>query len=195
MKKIMDIMMMVLLLLLMSFPFTGVNIHIFLGIMMIVCFIIHHYLNKNWYHNLFKGKKTKIKWLFIFINTLLIFNVILVALSGLTFAGYVPFIPYFLARKIHLVCSYWSYLLMGLHVGLHLQVMKYIKNKLIAYMLVILSVILLIKNQLFVYLFNLSDFLYISDQMNIFLYITEYFLMFMVFVFLMNEVVKEMKKG
>ncbi len=195
MKKIIDIMMMVLLLLLMAFPFTGVNIHIFLGIMMMICFIIHHYLNKNWYRHLFKGKQTKIKILFIFINTLLIFNVILVALSGLTLAGYVPFIPYFLARKIHLVCSYWSYLLMGLHVGLHLQVMKYIKNKLIAYMLVILSVILLIKNQLFVYLFNLSDFLYISDQMNIFIYIIEYFLMFMVFVFLMNEVVKEMKKG
>ena len=56
-RKVIDVGMMILLLLLMAFPFTGQDIHIFLGIIMIAFFIIHHYLNRRWYLSLFKGKK------------------------------------------------------------------------------------------------------------------------------------------
>ena len=68
---------------------------------MIVFFIIHHYLNRRWYLSLFKGKKTKIQILFITINSLLLISIFGVVLSGLTLAGYVPIMSYFLARKIH----------------------------------------------------------------------------------------------
>ena len=89
-RKVIDVGMMILLLLLMAFPFTGQDIHIFLGIIMIAFFIIHHYLNRRWYLSLFKGKKTKIQILFITINSLLLISIFGVALSGLTLAGYVP---------------------------------------------------------------------------------------------------------
>lgn len=194
MRKVIDILMMIVLLLVMAYPFTGQSIHIVLGIMMVVCFIIHHYLNRKWYMSLFKGKMTPIKALFIGINSLLLICVLAIALSGLTLAGYIPLMSYYLARKIHLVCSYWSYLLMGLHVGLHVRVNQLIKNKIVIYVLLILGVILFIKNQFIVYLFHLSDFLYVSDQMNIVLYIVEYFLIFILFVILMNEIIKELKK-
>lgn len=194
MKKIIDILMMILLLLVMAYPFTGQSIHIILGIMMVICFLIHHYLNRRWYLSLFKGKMTPVKALFIGINSLLLIFVLAISLSGLTLAGYVPFMSYFLARKIHLVCSYWSYLLMGLHVGLHVRVNQVIKNKIVVYALLILGVILFIKNQFIVYLFHLTDFLYVSDSMNIVLYIIEYFMIFILFVILMNEIMKEMKK-
>ena len=175
-RKVIDVGMMILLLLLMAFPFTGQDIHIFLGIIMIVFFIIHHYLNRRWYLSLFKGKKTKIQILFITINSLLLISIFGVVLSGLTLAGYVPIMSYFLARKMHLVCSYWSYLLMGLHVGLHLQVIK------------------MIKNQILIYLLNMSDFLYVSDQMNIVIYMFEYLMIFILFILFMNVIIKEMKK-
>ena len=97
-RKVIDVGMMILLLLLMAFPFTGQDIHIFLGIIMIVFFIIHHYLNRRWYLSLFKGKKTKIQILFITINSLLLISIFGVALSGLTLAGYVPIMSFFLAR-------------------------------------------------------------------------------------------------
>lgn len=194
MRKVIDILMMIVLLLVMAYPFTGQSIHIVLGIMMVVCFIIHHYLNRKWYMSLFKGKMTPIKALFIGINSLLLICVLAIALSGLTLAGYIPLMSYYLARKIHLVCSYWSYLLMGLHVGLHVRVNQLIKNKIVIYVLLILGVILFIKNQFIVYLFHLSDFLYVSDQMNIVLYIVEYFIIFILFVILMNEIIKELKK-
>ena len=194
MRKVIDVGMMILLLLLMAFPFTGQDIHIFLGIIMIVFFIIHHYLNRRWYLSLFKGKKTKIKMIFITINSLLLISISAVALSGLTLAEYVPFMSYFLARKIHLLCSYWSYLLMGLHVGLHLQVTKMIKNKLIVYGIMLIGIILFIKNQIMIYLLNMSDFLYVSDQMNMVIYMFEYLMIFILFVLLMNIIIKEMKK-
>ncbi len=194
MRKVIDVGMMILLLLLMTFPFTGQDIHIFLGIIMIVFFIIHHYLNRRWYLSLFKGKKTKIKMIFITINSLLLISILAVALSGLTLAGYVPFMSYFLARKIHLLCSYWSYLLMGLHVGLHLQVTKMIKNKLIVYGIMLIGIILFIKNQIMIYLLNMSVFLYVSDQMNMVIYMFEYLIIFILFVLLMNIIIKEMKK-
>lgn len=194
MRKIIDILMMILLLLVMAYPFTGQSIHIVLGIMMVVCFLIHHYLNRRWYLSLFKGKTTPVKALFIGINSLLLICVLAIALSGLTLAGYIPLMFYYLARKIHLVCSYWSYLLMGLHVGLHVRVNQLIKNKIVIYVLLILGVILFIKNQFIVYLFHLSDFLYVSDSMNIVLYIIEYFIIFILFMILMNEIMKEMRK-
>lgn len=194
MRKIIDILMMILLLLVMAYPFTGQSIHIVLGIMMVVCFLIHHYLNRRWYLSLFKGKTTPIKNLFIGINSLLLICVLAIALSGLTLAGYIPLMSYYLARKIHLVCSYWSYLLMGLHVGLHVRVNRLIKNKIVIYVLLILGVILFIKNQFIVYLFHLTDFLYVSDSMNIVLYIIEYFIIFILFVILMNEIMKELRK-
>lgn len=194
MSKIIDILMMILLLLVMAYPFTGQSIHIILGIMMVICFFVHHYLNRRWYLSLFKGKMTPIKALFIGINSLLLICVLAIALSGLTLADYIPLMSYYLARKIHLVCSYWSYLLMGLHVGLHVRVNQLIKNKIVVYVLLILGVILFIKNQFIVYLFHLTDFLYVSDSMNIVLYIIEYFIIFILFVILMNEVIKELRK-
>lgn len=190
MRKIIDILMMILLLLVMAYPFTGQSIHIILGIMMVICFLIHHYLNRRWYLSLFKGKTTPVKALFVGINSLLLVCVLAIALSGLALAGYIPLMSYYLARKIHLVCSYWSYLLMGLHVGLHVRVNQLIKNKIVVYVLLILGVILFIKNQFIVYLFHLSDFLYVSDSMNIVLYIIEYFIIFILFMILMNEVIK-----
>ena len=83
---------------------------------------------------------------------------------------------------------------MGLHVGLHLQVTKMIKNKLIVYGIMLIGIILFIKNQIMIYLLNMSDFLYVSDQMNMVIYMFEYLMIFILFVLLMNIIIKEMKK-
>lgn len=83
---------------------------------------------------------------------------------------------------------------MGLHVGLHLQVTKMIKNKLIVYEIMLIGIILFIKNQIMIYLLNMSDFLYVSDQMNMVIYMFEYLMIFILFVLLMNIIIKEMKK-
>lgn len=83
---------------------------------------------------------------------------------------------------------------MGLHVGLHLQVIKMIKNQIIVYGIMLIGIILFTKNQILIYLLNMSDFLYVSDQMNIVIYMFEYLMIFIIFILFMNVIIKEMKK-
>ena len=83
---------------------------------------------------------------------------------------------------------------MGLHVGLHLQVIKMIKNQIIVYGIMLIGIILFTKNQILIYLLNMSDFLYVSDRTNMIIYMFEYLMIFILFVLLMNVIIKEMKK-
>ena len=83
---------------------------------------------------------------------------------------------------------------MGLHVGLHLQVTKRIKNQIIVYGIMLIGIILFTKNQILIYLLNMSDFLYVSDRTNMIIYMFEYLMIFILFVLLMNAIIKEMKK-
>ncbi len=83
---------------------------------------------------------------------------------------------------------------MGLHVGLHLQVIKMIKNQIIVYGIMLIGIILFTKNQILIYLLNMSDFLYVSNQMNIVIYMFEYLMIFILFILFMNVIIKEMKK-
>lgn len=55
-KMLLDIVMLILLLFLMAYPVTNSLIHEILGIVTLICFVIHHLLNRKWYQTLMKGK-------------------------------------------------------------------------------------------------------------------------------------------
>ena len=62
------------------------------------------------------------------VNTLLLAAIALTALSGMSMSGHaVPFmyglINVMTARTLHLAMSYWSFILMGVHIGLHIKAM------------------------------------------------------------------------
>ena len=82
----------------------------------------------------------------------------------------------------------------GITCGLHLQVIKMIKTQIIVYGIMLIGIILFTKNQILIYLLNMSDFLYVSDQMNIVIYMFEYLMIFILFILFMNVIIKEMKK-
>ena len=58
----------------------------------------------------------------------------------------------------------------------------------------LIGIILFTKNQILIYLLNMSDFLYVSNQMNIVIYMFEYLMIFILFILFMNVIIKEMKK-
>lgn len=58
----------------------------------------------------------------------------------------------------------------------------------------LIGIILFTKNQILIYLLNMSDFLYVSDRTNMIIYMFEYLMIFILFVLLMNVIIKEMKK-
>ncbi len=127
-KKIVDIVMTVLLLFLMAYQVTGEKLHEWIGIAMTVLLIAHHILNRKWYSALFKGRYNAYRVITTVNNTLLLASIALTAFCGMAMSGYaVPFLygmaPISFARQFHLAISYWSFVLMGLHLGLHVPAM------------------------------------------------------------------------
>ena len=127
-KKTVDTVMTVLLLCLMAYQVTGEALHEWAGIIMTAVLIVHHILNVKWYGALFKGKYNAYRIVTTVVNTLLLASIALTAICGMSMSGHaVPFLYGALgisfSRRAHLACSFWSFVLMGLHLGLHLPAM------------------------------------------------------------------------
>ena len=127
-KRIVDMVLTVLLLFLMAYQVTGDVLHEWMGIAMSVTLILHHILNRKWYKSVFKGKYSPYRIVLTAVNTLMLAAIALTALSGVSMSGHaVPFmyglINVMKARELHLAMSYWAFILMGLHIGLHLKAM------------------------------------------------------------------------
>ena len=127
-KRIVDACMTVLLLCLMSYQVTGETLHEWIGIGMTVVLIIHHILNIKWYAVLFKGKYNAYRIVTTVVNMLLLVSIALTAFCGMSMSNSaVPFLygmaDMVFARTAHLALSFWSFVLMGIHLGLHLPTM------------------------------------------------------------------------
>ncbi len=124
-RTIVDVVMLLALLCLMACQITGEALHEWIGVGMTVMLIVHHILNIRWYRALFKGKYNAYRILSTVTNTLLLGCIALTAFCGMSMSSHaVPFLygmaDMVFARTAHLAFSYWSFALMGFHVGLHL---------------------------------------------------------------------------
>ena len=93
-----------------------------------VLIIIHQILNRKWYGALFKGKYRPYRILSTTLNILLLLSFLLTAFCGMSMSGYaVPFLygmaPVSFVRRTHLSMSHWSFVLMGMHLGMHIPMM------------------------------------------------------------------------
>lgn len=123
-KVIIDFLMTILLLLLMAFQITGQEFHEWMGAGMLVLFLVHNILNFKWYRSLFKGKYSIIRLLQMTINFAVLFSMLCLAYSGIVLSHYVfDFVSVrgqmALARQMHIAASYWSFVLMSVHLGFH----------------------------------------------------------------------------
>ena len=127
-KKAVDICMTVLLLCLMAYPVTGEGLHEWIGVGMTALLVLHHILNRRWYAGLFRGKYNAYRTVTTVVNTALLASIALTAVCGMAMSAHaVPFLygllPITFTRRFHLAMSFWSFLLMGLHLGLHVPAM------------------------------------------------------------------------
>ena len=123
-KLAVDLLMTVLLLLLMGYQFWGEAAHEWIGAGMIVLFIVHHLLNRNWHKNIFKGKYTVLRTVTFCVDVLILISMLAQMYSGIVMSRYVfSFLPIetgmSLARRLHILGAFWGFLLMSLHLGLH----------------------------------------------------------------------------
>ena len=127
-RRIVDASMTVLLLFLMAYQVSGEMAHEWIGMAMTALVILHQILNRRWYSALFRGKYNLYRIVTAVLNVLLLLGFTLTAFSGMSMSGHaVPFLygmaPVSFARQTHLSMSHWSFVLMGLHLGMHLPAM------------------------------------------------------------------------
>ena len=127
-KHVVDVLLGIGLLLLMSYQVTGESGHEWTGIVMTLLMVLHQILNRKWYAALFRGKYTPLRAVQTLINAGLVICFVLTALCGINMSVHaVPFLSEFmrasLGRRLHLTLSHWCFVLMGLHLGLHIPAM------------------------------------------------------------------------
>ena len=125
-KIIIDILMTLALLFLMGYQLWGDVAHEWAGAGMFLLFIVHHILNFNWHKNLFKNKYTARRTALLCIDILVFADMLMMMFSGIVMSRYVfAFLPIsggiMLARRLHIIGSYWGILLMSLHLGMHVK--------------------------------------------------------------------------
>lgn len=119
-----DLVMTVLLLCQMAYMLVGETVHEYLGTAMFVLFILHHLLNRNWYRSLKKGRYGAVRILQTAVNTLVLLCMLGLMVSGVILSREVfAFLPIQggmgFARILHMLASYWGFVLMSVHLGLH----------------------------------------------------------------------------
>ncbi len=110
--------------LLMVYSLAGEAAHEYLGIVMALLFVIHHWVNAAWWKNLFRGKYSAAHILEVVVNLLLAVIMVALPISGIIMSRYAfSFLGLKIgasyARTIHLLTAYWGFVLMSFHAGLH----------------------------------------------------------------------------
>ena len=123
-KMMIDLIMTVMLLCQMGYMLVGETLHEWVGTAMFLLFIVHHILNRRWYGGLQRGRYTPYRIMQILINILLLVSMAALMVSGIVMSRVVfAFLPLqggmALARVVHMLASYWGFILMSVHLGMH----------------------------------------------------------------------------
>jgi formylglycine-generating enzyme required for sulfatase activity/flavodoxin len=151
----------------MAYQVTGEALHEWIGIGMTVLVIIHQILNRKWYGTIYKGKYNLYRIATTVVNIALLLSFVLTAFCGMSMSSHaVPFLygmtKVSFARRMHLSMSHWAFVLMGLHLGMHIPVM-FAKLKLTDKGRIFISVLLCIVS-------GIGLFLLIKDGMSGYLF-------------------------
>lgn len=202
-KRIIDILMTLILIPLMAYQVTGEAAHEWIGISMVLLVIIHQMLNRKWYAALFKGNYKPFRILSTIINVLLLVSFVLTAISGMSMSNHaVPFLYNLVnvntARVMHLAFSYWSFILMGLHIGLHIGAMTAMMPKNVKKVLSIVFTIfagygfyLFLKSGIINYITFKTHFAFLDYEKTAILVFVENLAMISFFAFMGHNIVKK----
>lgn len=205
-----DIIMIAVMLFLMAMQVTKQEIHEWLGIGMFVLVIAHHILNRKYYAAVFKGKYTPLKVFMLIVNTALLLRFIATPMTGMLMSRYAtPFLNSVIGtaipRKLHLMLTYWSFVLMGMHSGLHLGIITAkLKNKavkVIAFVLMcgvpVYGIYLFAKANIFDYMLMKTQFAFLDYSKPAWQIIIENLAMLLAWAFaayLVSLVLKKIKR-
>lgn len=126
-RQIIDIVMTFLFIILMGYHITGNKLHEVLGVIIFILFILHHILNIKWYKSVFKGKYSFQRTIPLILDLLLFIVMIGMIISSVMISGYVFYsldiTTTMFARKLHMLTTFWGFVLISVHIGMHIGVL------------------------------------------------------------------------
>lgn len=127
-KIAVDMGMIVLLLFLMPYELIGEAAHEWVGIGIFVLFILHHVLNRRWSRTLLSGRYTPLRLWQTALVILVLTSMLVSMASGVVLSRHaLSFLPIHggraLGRSLHMLASYWGFVLLALHIGFHWSMM------------------------------------------------------------------------
>ena len=181
------------------------------GSLLIILFCAHLWLNRYWLRNLFKGRYNASRFVLALFNFLLILDVIFLFISGAAISKSL-FINYnldfkfnlALARPLHILASYWGYVIMSFHVGLYWNVMsammkikfkfKSLYLNLLALLFMAYGVYSFIRRNFFDYMFLKSQFVFFNYEEPLIYFLLDYIAIMILFACLGHYLMLIFKK-
>ena len=188
-KIAIDLAMTVGLLTQMAYLIIGQELHEWLGVGMFVLFIAHNMLNLNWYKNLLHGKYTPFRVLITAVNLLVLACMVGLLVSGMMMSRHVfAFLKISggmsFARSLHMLAAYWGFVLMSVHLGLHLgMVARHLPQtrplllRVAVLLVAAYGIFSFIKHNIVSYLFLTIEFAFFDPNQPAFLFFMEYLAM------------------
>lgn len=122
-KILVDIAMTALFLGQMGYHMMDNRLHEITGVTLCALFIVHHALNGGWHRGLLRGRYSAQRVLLTAIDILLMLAMLAIMTSAVLVSRHVfSFLGLHmraLGRRIHMPATMWAFVLMGLHLGLH----------------------------------------------------------------------------
>lgn len=182
MRIITDIYMYLLFILLMGQHLLAGAVHEYMGIGLFACFFVHCALNYRWYRGLFKGKYTLRRSIWAAVNMLLLVSFVICIFSSFMISG-VVFRNIRLGgmmmagRKLHLAGTAWSFVLMSVHLGLHIRPPKEKARKICFYIILsaasVMGIYIFSVRKFYEELFLLTEFKWFDYDKSMIIYALE----------------------
>lgn len=122
-KAVTDILMVIMFLLLMADRHTGNVFHEWLGVTVTGAFLLHTWLNRNWYKTLAEGHYSVSRIARLVLNMLLLLAVMGTLTSAVFISRTVfPSLEFrgeLFSRAVHVCCAHWCFLLAAAHLGIY----------------------------------------------------------------------------
>ena len=167
-KIVIDMLMYFIFVILMGHHITENLIHEILGTILFILFIVHHILNYRYYKTIFKGKYNLKRTFILIIDLLLLISMIGMMISAINISSdvfaFLNIPTTIFGRQLHMLSTSWAFVIMSIHLGLHLGVFinklnKKMKNSVLEYVYYLILILIVIYG---VYSFKKLNF--ISDM-------------------------------
>ena len=196
-----DAVMTAILLLLAGYSKIGEEAHEWLGVAMTALFVMHHILNRNWFKSLYLGKYKPYRVFQTVTAALILMTMLGSAVSGVILSRYIfaslNLGGAYVARTVHMLCGYWNFVLLSLHLGIHwgmiigIAARKLPKNKPylkwtargLAFLIATYGVYAFCVRQMGEYLFGITSFIFFDLDEPIALFLLDYTAIMGLFVF------------